>query len=236
MRGITSLAAISLLLTCGLVQAQPVPNQLDSLRVGVRYQLAAPATGDKFLTSAVVDWAINRAYAQTCIDYPSYEKYDTLVMGRDSNGVAFATDYNRTKDIFRKVGDTVRIRLKPLPKDSIDIILNTYAKNVDKKGDYMTPLYWYTFGKRLKVVPKFIGKTVTSVDTLLVEYYAVGPRLTADSDSLTFTDNSYIEKVLDRAAGKLSASRNNYEDANFYIGLYERGLREPLPREVRKEN
>lgn len=233
-RGINILAAISLL-AVGL-HAQPVPNQLDSLKVGLFYQLAAPATGDRFLTSAVATWAINIAYAQTCIDYPANEKFDTLVFSRDSQGVALATDYNRIKDVFRKVSDSVRIRINPLPKDSLDIILDTYAKNVDKKGDKMTPGYWYTFGKRLLLIPKFWGKKASSVDTIYVEYFAVGPRLTSASDSLTFTDNSYINKVLDYAAAKLSGARNNFEDANFYMSLYERGLREPLPRKVRKTN
>lgn len=209
----------------------PISPRLDSMRLAVYSQLGINTTGSRGVPAATVNRALNRGLSQTCIDYPAIEALDTLFLQRDSEGVALADDFLRLKAVFRIiVGDSVRLPIRILNVDQIQGEFPASQDNSDQKSNRLNPENCFTYQGRLFLHPKYLG-TTDAVDTLLIHYFAMGNPLLAD-DSAAIVLPEYIEKIIHYACSEVSATRQNFSDASYYLQRYQMGLAPRKPREA----
>lgn len=224
---ICCLLLLLLLLLPSLVTAQtsPVSKRLDSLQIAVLQQLNIVPTGTRGITLAMVATLINRAYSQVCADFPAIEKTATVTVASTAEGGTLPTDFQRLHKAFRTRGDSLRIPLKVISIDSLEIVTQTFKDNIQKAGS-LSPRFCYTFGQLLRFNPKY--KTSTEVDTLFILYYAMGSKLDSIADTLECAPK-YIEKVIWYATASVAKIENRFQDAAIFMRLYD--PRQPLLRE-----
>lgn len=232
-RGVIAILSLSVLFfdTSEAQSIYPISPRLDSMRLAVYSQLGINTTGSRGVPAATVNRALNRGLSQTCIDYPAIEALDTLFLQRDSEGVALADDFLRLKAVFRIIGDdSLRLPIRILNVDQIQAEFPTTALNIDKKPDRSSPAACFTYQGRLFPQPKYLG-TTDAVDTLLIHYFAMGNPLLAD-DSAAIVLPEYVEKIIQYACAEVSATRQNFSDASYYLQRYQMGLAPRKPREA----
>lgn len=212
-------------------QVYTVQPRLDSLQLAVLSQLNLPSTGSSRITLAVTTRAINRAYGQTCQDYPAYELTDTVVILKSDTSGSLPADFLRLRQAFKLRGDTLRLPMKIVDPTLLDTIFPAVADNIQKKTLLTSPLRTWTHARTLFVHPKYIRSTAGTTDTFLVLYYAAGTALSASTDSVK-VEPEYIERIIHYACKLLSATRRNFDDAAWYATEYDKGLRPPKPREL----
>lgn len=208
-----------LALLCGAAIGQPLPvaPQAESLQVALEMQLNLPHGGAGAATQAAMRTALNRSAVEVCRDFPAYELSCSLSVARSVEGAELPRNCIIATEVFRIIGDTIRVPLERLSYDSLSIVLNTLDKNVQDKANKMAPRYWYQYGKSIFLVPKYLN--ARSNDQLLVHYRAFPNKLVADNDS-TVINPEFFEPMLNYAASILSRARNNWEDADKYMDLY----------------
>lgn len=205
----------------GSLQAQsPIGRDLASLRRGCYYQLPGCTTSTSIISTSVVDFAINRAIAETCKKYPAIEKLDTIGVSKDDEGVALNSDFLRIKKVFRMGSDTLRYPLAPIPTDSVFSFQGDLKNHYhEDKNSLLSIKYFSTFGKRLLLHPK-PAKLNADPDSFLVYYFAQDAMLVNSTDS-TAVSSDYTEKVILYACAVLSATRRDYQAAAFYMNMFE---------------
>lgn len=196
----------------------PVNRSLDSLKYMVSAQLAATPGGTNLMSSSRLTWAINRAIAQTCSDWPAIEKLDTVAIDEGDEGAALNSDFDRCKAVYR-MGDDIRVPLAYCHPDSLPAKIGTpeQAKQ-ENQAELNSVRFWHTSGKRLLVLPR-PDKPSADPDSFLVEYYAQDSRLTTGTDS-TAIAQAYMDKVIAYACNQLSAMRKDWASAYFYWSIY----------------
>lgn len=212
------------LLCCPVLSAQTIARAysqspaLDSLREAVFAQLNIRPGGSRRITAEIVNKALNRGQAQVCIDYPALEKIDTVLVNRYDTGGTLPADFRSLRSVWRCIGDTVYVPLTIINPDSARILISQYQEMKHDKQNPLSPMYCWTHGRKLRLWPRFIGGT-TTVDTLQIEYFALGAALVNDSDSTRIAPD-YINKLIFYACADVSAVRLDFEEAAYYLARY----------------
>ena len=214
-----------LMLCCSSVSAE-IPGRLDSLRTYVARQLKIDSSGTNNISEGTMNSAINRAINEVSVKTLNIERLDTLYMTKDSEGVAFASDFSTAmgvRGIYFMIDDTVRIALQPKPVDSLFPALPSAEKSKQDQSRLVDPRYYRIFGTRLHVYPKWAKPYDTAV--YLIEYYARDGKI-QDDDDITTVDSDYREAIIMYACSIIEATRHSFEAANWYLQQYERLIAE----------
>jgi hypothetical protein len=205
-------------------QSEPIYPRLDSLNAAVYAQLNVKATGTTRLTAGKLRYALNRAQAKVATDFPALEKSDTVLISRSVEGGTLNADFQRLFAVNKRRGDTLRYALKIIPVDSVPLL---NPATPQKPMDVESPAHCWSWGRQLRMHPKIRG----AVDTFYVDYYALPPRMNSLSDTCLIP-SEYLELVVFYACGLLSATREGYDEANWYFQWYEAQKRPPISREA----
>ncbi|MDF1546097.1 MAG: hypothetical protein P1R58_13470 [bacterium] len=208
-----------------LSQVYPISPRLDSLRATVLLQLRAASTGTRYLTEAVVNTAVNRGLAATCTRFPALEKFDTVTITKTIEGGALPSDFVRILYAWRIIGTDKRLALTYMEPDSFRVTMKSEGLYEQKKNDDLSPEYYYTYGRKLMQQPKW---SKDETDSVLVQYLAVDAQLASDADT-TIILPEYLEKVIHYACAILAAGRNNFNESQFFMQMFEYGR--PITRE-----
>lgn len=193
--------------------------RLDSLQAAVYAQLNIKAGGSRKITDVVVTRAINRAIIATCTDYPALELTDTVLVGRSDTLGTLPAKFDRFRTVFRLRGDTLMIPLLVINPDSLQNYKKDLKSYRHQKANPLSPDLCWTHGIKLRLYPKFVGKTSTSIDTMQITFFGIDAGLSNDSDT-TIVDPRYINKIILYACGEVSATRQNFDDAGYYFRRY----------------
>jgi hypothetical protein len=214
-----------LLLFAGSVygQSEPVYPREDSMAAAVYSRLNVSATGTTRVTADRVRYALNIAQAQVATDFPALQKTDTVIISRGVEGGALNADFQRLQAVYKRRGDTLRYAMKIVPVDSVPLLS---PKKTQEVSDVESPSVCWTWGKYLRTHPKIRG----SVDTFFVDYYALPPRMDSTNDTCLIP-GEYLGSVILYASGLLSATREEFDVANWYFQAYEAQKQPPVSRE-----
>lgn len=171
------LVFVMLLFVPVLVYAEhPISPRLDSMQWYVVDNLMRTSlSGTSQASQDRMYRSISSGIDAVCRDFPAICKLDTIVLAEDSVGACLPDDFLRVAYAFR---DSVTSRL-PLQEVAADTLWRL-KDNVQDRGAWSSPKYFYTHGQRFFTHPKFIAGIE---DTFFVFYYATDARLTGVSDS-----------------------------------------------------
>lgn len=200
--------------------------QLDSVVLSVFNQLNVPATGSRRITTAVGRRMVNRAVAKTCTDFHAYEKVDSqVVIARDSViGATLPADYISLKSVQKRKGDSLFYPMIILPPELLVDEFNTAKKNIAATRGLDAYRHVYEEDRRLRAHPKMRG---VKPDTFVVAYWAMAPPASA-SDTLKVA-SEYLNKVIMLTCSYISALKQDYAGASWYMTEYEKGI---VPRNI----
>lgn len=206
-----------------------VSPRLDSLRSRAFEQIDVPSGGSGRITTAVGTSAINRAISYVCSHAPAIEKIDTLYVDSISEGATLPSNFNRVKSAEMIHPDSLyRIPLMPVEADSQFKETPTLDQLVPDPSDPLASVHYRTFGGIFKLRPPWPRSDSA---TIILEYYADDSVLTV-SASQTQVKPKWRECIINYAASLLSAKRNNFDDALYYLNLCRTDLgMPPLKRE-----
>jgi hypothetical protein len=238
-------AAVAVLAAVSVQAADAVPARLDSLQVRLEGRLSLPAGGNSKLTEAVLRACINEAQASVCEDFNAYAVLDTLVMYPDSLGAPLPSDFLRIKGVSRiiaGIGDEggILLPLDPLAAgDSGWAAVKMVEELRLDPQDQFGPRRYYLSGGRLLLHPRYDMPTATDTALYLVDYFALAPLVTVDTDSVAI-DAKYRDELLDKAAELAATIRENWTVAEHWLRSYERkvglyGIREPVMPEKERQ-
>lgn len=203
-----------------------IPGRLDSLRAYVTLQMKITSDGNNNISEQTLNSAINRALNEVSVKTLNIEKLDTLYMTKDSEGVAFATDFSNTmgvRSVMFMSHDTVdipfRIALESKSPDSLFPLRPSKEKSEHELANPLDPRYYWIFGKRLYVYPKWAKPYDTA--RYIVEYYARDGKIQDDDDIVT-VDSDYREAIVMYACSIIEATRHDFTAADWYLQQYER--------------
>lgn len=209
---------IFVVLIAGVVGAQTSPR-LDSISAAVRDQVGAS-------TSYTVGSAVNRAYLQVCYDYPAIPKIDTVVIDSAHGYVALPSDFVGMESCNLLVlGMKIPMyALSTISQDSAASIVRSEMNDTDPTDQQ----YYLVHGSALFTYPRWIIGS-DSAD-LEIRYFAVGPYLTAASDTIRVAVE-YRNAVFYYACAEVQAKRGRYGDASYYRQLCWSVYGAPIKRE-----
>lgn len=229
------LAILLVLLLSGGVRAGINPR-LDSLRTRAFEQADVPSGGTSKVTTSIGNSFINRAISKVCSNAPAIEKYDTIYVDSITEGGSLPSDFNRLKSAELIWSDTslpdidraFRIPLLPIEGDSQTMQRPSLQSLQQDRTNPLAARFYRTYAGKLKLFPKWMRGDSAAV---VIEYYANDTLLQVNA-SQTSVEERWREAVINYAASLISAKRNNYEDALYYLNLFRAdvGL-PPLKRE-----
>jgi len=209
----TKVLVFLLLAGSALAGSDPIYPRLDSMQAAVYAQLNISSSGTSRITSAKVRYALNRAQAKTATDFPVIEKQDTVIIVRASEGGSLNADFQRLFQVFKRRGDTLRYPMHIIPVDSLSLLKPSVSQ---VRTTVESPALCWSYGRKLWTHPKVIG----TPDTFFVDYYALPDRMDSLRDTC-YVPGEYLEHVIFYACGLLSATRELFDEANWYLQWYE---------------
>ncbi|MFH1740222.1 MAG: hypothetical protein ABIH23_14535 [bacterium] len=221
---VSKVLVFCLLAATAFGQSEPIYPRLDSMQASVYAQLNVSASGTTGLTAVKLRYALNRSQAKIATDFPALEKVDTVILVRASEGGSLNSDFSRLLAVQKRRGDSLRYAMRIIPADSAHLLS---PEKPQERGQVISPAYCWSYGKRFYTQPKVsIG-----ADTFFVNYYALPPRMDSLNDTCLIP-GEYLEQVIFYACGILSATRELFDEANWYLQWYEGMKQPPIPREA----
>lgn len=194
---------------------------LDSLTVAVLSQLGIKITGNRFITTGMVDRAINQGYSEVCINFPAIEAVDTVVVTKTGEGGALPANFVAFHSVFKIAGDTLRYPMEIVDSDTLSMTVVGLEEAIQKKAQFLSPKQVFVWDTLLVTFPKY-REASPNADTFVVFYYAMGETLSAGTDSCRVKPG-YLNRVIYYACSRIAATRLQFELAAFYYGWYETG-------------
>lgn len=207
----------------------PVANVLDSLQKACYYQLRTDTAGTASMTDDMVEFALKRALARVCREFPALEKIDTVTVSSATEGAVLNSDFLRIRQVFKMIGNT-RIPLDFKPREELFAAGATEKGYTHALGKPTSPRYCFTHGQRLLFHPKD-AKASATPDSFLVLYYAMDEGMDT-SGATTAIAPEYIDALLYAALAELSAMKKDYTAAQFYWQRFEAEKGNVQPREA----
>lgn len=194
-----------------------ISNRLDSLRIEVLFYLNLNAVTNS-VTAAKLTRAINHAIVADCKRYPALYKLDTVIVPKTVEGAALNSDFSRPAQLFKMIGDSIRIPLQFISWDSVKAKFPAYKDNVHNPSDTMSPAHFWTGGQKLFLHPKYLEST-SDADSFIVHYYAIDQKLSDDTNTVSITQD-YRLPLIYYAAAEIWSIRGRDDKFAHYMGLF----------------
>lgn len=222
---------IFLLLFVSSVSAQTysVNPSRDSLITYCLYETNTPTTFTGNLTQAKAIYLLNKSLGQVCTDFPALEKIDTVVLNKNSMGVALNTDFIRIVRLYKIEHESIDtsqilVPLRYVTSDSSWILYPTEETNLQDPSSY------FTHGQRFFAHPKTQTLT-TKPDSFLVFYNAMDAKLTSATDSVAILPD-YLNPLIELLTYEFAKLRRLDKRASDAIDRYNARKSSPKPREA----
>lgn len=212
---------VVLLPVFGVAQTSP---RLDSISLNALDRLGISQSGAGRVTLAKVYGIVNEGIEDVSTHWPAVEKTDTVVVYDSTEGGRLNSDFSRIRSVQWMIGDSVRVPIEYMNEDSLVLKFGSVDKaraDIALVVDGTERFYYYTFGSRLYVLPKYDADT-SAVDSLifLVSYYAVDDKLTTTTDSTTIS-SQFRRYLRWYVYGEIETLRGRYDRAAFWTEKYE---------------
>lgn len=207
----------SIMLGCN-IQAITVSKQLDSVLAECYNQLNTTSTQSRNYSTTVMKRFVNRAYGIVCEDFPVISKVDTVVVSKSSIAGSLPSDFDRETIVLKIAGDSLRLPMTPISKDSLYRFFPDKTTNTQDRSDTYSPKHYYIEGDLLLLHPKLFTDTPDSFE---VFYYADGSKLTAGTDTVLINSSKYMEALIYKACELATSKYNDKTSGAEFHRLYE---------------